>query len=116
MFNYIRNSTYEAPSPKYIEQWKRKLTPRQVQLAEARIGEMLTQRGYEPSGHPRLRVSPVSEKLLVLRSRLRRVMYRRKQFGNSLFLADLISRRTGPDSWRCDVTRRMDAVIEKTLK
>lgn len=52
MLDYAASSTYSAPDTKLIEQWKRKQSPEEIGLVEARLGEMLESRGYDPSGHP----------------------------------------------------------------
>jgi len=116
MLDYPNHSTYSAPSPSFIAQWKRKLKPRQIQLAESRIGPMLLERGYELSGYPSLRISRDQERWLRWQCRWRRMIFRRRLYGNSLYLADVISRRTGPRAWRVQVKRRIDGVIQKTLK
>jgi len=46
MLSYDGRSTYDKPDTGLLAQWKRKLTPRQVGLIEAKIGAMLTARGY----------------------------------------------------------------------
>lgn len=52
MTTYDEDSTYSAPDISLIEQWRRKLTPHQIGLVEGRVGPLLTQTGYQPSGHP----------------------------------------------------------------
>ena len=51
MLRYHETSTYGPPDPKLVEQWKRKATPRELQLMEGKLGPMLASRGYAPSGH-----------------------------------------------------------------
>lgn len=116
MLEYPRDSTYGPPSPDLIDQWRRKLSPDAVQLAEARIGRMLAARNYELSGLPPLEVTPLLEKRLRRQSRWRCAMFRRRQFGTGLFLADVITRRLGPRSWRDSIRSRMDAIVTSQLK
>ncbi|HDR28491.1 sulfotransferase [Rhodovulum sp.] len=49
---YDANSTYSKPDTSLVEQWKRMQTPREIGLVEYRIGALLTETGYAPSGHP----------------------------------------------------------------
>lgn len=96
MLDYSRDSTYGPPDLKMIEQWKRKLSPHEVRLVEARAGEMLERRGYALSGRPPLRLTP----LAVLSLRLQdfwavRVRNRVARYGPLLFGADLFARRLG---------------------
>ena len=50
MMDYVRTSTYSEIDPAMSYQWKRKQTPREVALVEHRLGDLLTRRGYAPSG------------------------------------------------------------------
>jgi hypothetical protein len=111
-----RGSTYASPSPKGIGQWKTKLSPRQVQLAEARIGTMLTERGYELSGYPPLKVTRVMEKQLWFQNRLACAMASRRRSGTGLFLAELAARKLGLRSWQKRVARRLHKRQNEVIK
>jgi len=52
MLSYTNRSTYEAPDPSAIQQWKKKLTARDVALVEIRVKRLLLDRRYELSGYP----------------------------------------------------------------
>lgn len=52
MLEYDRDSSYSKPDTSLTVQWKRKQSPREVGLVEAKIGELMTVAGYTPSGHP----------------------------------------------------------------
>jgi hypothetical protein len=116
MFDYTKDSTYGPPSPKLIEQWKRRLSPEETRLAEARCGTLLTERGYELSGYPPLTVTPRMEKQLRRQSRWYCAMIRKKRFGTSLFLADIVSRRLRLQPWQQYVRKRINVIQEKYLK
>lgn len=117
MLDYTKTgTTYQPPSPELIGQWRHKLTPRQVQLAEARIGRMLTERGYELSGYPPLDVTPVMQRWLELQSRWYSAMFRRRRIGTPLFLAEIVTRRVGPHAWRTAIARRIHAIDSLYLK
>lgn len=117
MFDYSKtDTTFGLPSPKMIGQWKRKLTPKQVQLAESRIGGMLVDRGYELSGYPTLAVSPAMERRLHFQSRWYSAMFRRRRFGTALFLADTVTRRAGIRTWQASIKRRLNAIENLHLK
>ena len=54
MLDYPNDTTYSTPSPSSIGQWRRKLTPDAIRLAEAHIGEKLTMlrlRAQWPQAH-----------------------------------------------------------------
>ena len=95
MLDYSKNTTYGPPSPRLIGQWKRKLGPDEIRLAESRIADMLTERGYELSGHPPLIITPWMVKRLRLQSRLRGVKLRFQRYGARLVLAETCARRLG---------------------
>lgn len=52
MLSYDAQSSYGRPDPSLTVQWKRKQTPAEVGLVEAKIGPLLGIAGYEPSGYP----------------------------------------------------------------
>jgi hypothetical protein len=93
MLSYSEHSTYGPPSPKAIGQWRRKLAPREVALAESRIGDMLRERGYEPSGFPVPDVAPTRRILLKVHDRIGRVRFRLKRYGGLLYAIDFAARR-----------------------
>lgn len=117
MFDYTKtDTTYGPPSPKMIGQWRRKLTPEQVGLAEARIGEMLTERGYELSSYPILEMTPARQRQLHRQSRWHAAMNRRRRYGTALFLLDVVARRIGLRSFHVATTRRINAIETLHLK
>lgn len=52
MMNYADGSTYSKPDVSLIEQWRTKMSPKEVALVEYKLGEFLPSRGYRASGHP----------------------------------------------------------------
>jgi hypothetical protein len=121
MLRYDENSTYSAPDPGLIGQWRRKLSRKAVRLAEARIGDMLVERGYELSGQDRLDISPLQERLIRLDDRKNRLAARHRLYGTSLFAAELVSRSLGPvqralTNFRNEVRQQINEVERSTLK
>ena len=117
MLDYTKtDTTYGPPSPSMIGQWNRKLDLKQVQLAEARIGKMLVERGYELSGYPALEVTPAMQRRLRLQTRWYSAMFRRRRIGTPLFLAEIFTRRVGPHAWHAAMTRRVNAIENLYLK
>jgi hypothetical protein len=108
MLDYTKSTKFDPPSTKSIGQWKRKLSPKEVCLAEARIGTMLADRGYESSGYPPLTVTPLMARWLRIQDRWYRAMFRRRRYGIGLFLADFLTRRF-------DLTRTFRPRIERRL-
>jgi len=117
MLSYPERSTYEAPDPTLSYQWRRKLSEREVQLVEARVGSLLTDRGYEPSGLPPIEVTPGLQRRLRWQDRRYRVAFRMKRYGLKLYTEDFLARRLGgPDRWREDVRQRIHQVDRAYLK
>ena len=108
MLTYPATTTYAAPDPSLIYQWRRQLNPREVGLVEGRIGRMLTDRGYEPSGHPVIYPGFAGRLALGAAHRWNRWRLMSKRQGLLLFLADMITRRL-PPSPLTDFTRRLRA-------
>jgi hypothetical protein len=116
MLDFPTDTTYSAPAPEHVGQWKRKLAPREIQLAEARIGTMLVRRDYALSEHPPLLVSPALERRLRLQDRWFRAMFRRRRYGTSLFVADYLARRIGTRKWQARIQNDINNIIRKHLK
>jgi hypothetical protein len=108
MLSYPATTTYAAPDPALIQQWRRQLTPREVGLVEGKIGRMLADRGYEPSGEPVLRPGPAGRLALAASHRWNRWRLMAKRQGALLLFADMIARRLPPSRFT-DFTRRLRA-------
>lgn len=116
MMNYVQNTTYDTPDPAYIAQWRRKLTDRQVQLAESRIAPMLTERGYELSGLPIIQVDQGLSLRLKIHSWWECARFRMKRNGLRLFIADFLSRKLGLTQWQKQVRLQLNKVETAHLK
>jgi hypothetical protein len=93
MLAYPADTTYDAPDPALIYQWKKKLSDRDKRLIEGRIGTLLAERSYELSGLDPIRASRLLELRLRAQDRLMRMRFRIKRYGLSLFAADFLLRR-----------------------
>jgi hypothetical protein len=100
MLDYARDSSYERPDPALIAQWKRKLSPDELALLEARIGPLLRQRGYEPSGVAPARVGPLARLALALDDRRFRFRFRRARYGLAFLVQSRVARLFGLRAWQ----------------
>lgn len=50
VFSFSAHSTYAPLDPALAEQWRRKQTPEELSDVEYKLGDLLTDRGYQPSG------------------------------------------------------------------
>ncbi|WP_413167269.1 sulfotransferase family protein [Capilliphycus salinus ALCB114379] len=116
MFDYTKNSRYEFPDPKYIAQWKRKMSERDVQLVEKKIGNLLVERGYELSGYPPINVTPMMEKQLKIENWWGRLQGRVERLGWPLVIEYYIARKLGSKEWQKKVKLQINAVYQSRLK
>lgn len=116
MLSYPADTSYDAPDPSLAFQWKRKLTSSQIRLVESRVGDLLSNRGYEPSGLPQLSVGFIRRGMLHLQDRMARSIYRLRRFGPALTIAHAVSSRIGPTSWHRSCVDRINAIKRSQLK
>ncbi|MEM8875847.1 MAG: sulfotransferase [Planctomycetota bacterium] len=93
LLSYQNTTTYDAPDPRLVEQWRRKLTAKEIGLVEGRVGSLLPARGYQPSGHPPIKPGPFQRLALRLNDRRGRIAFRWKSLGLPLWATDVISRK-----------------------
>jgi hypothetical protein len=116
MLSYPEKTTYERPDAKLAYQWRRKLSEYEIRLAEARIGPMLLERGYELSGLPPLKVTPALHLRVRSQDWVARQRYRLKTFGPKLTALDIASRRLGLTRLQEQVRGRIHERINATIK
>ncbi len=116
MINYENTSTYDLPDPKFIQQWRRKLSEYEIQLVESRIGQMLVEQGYELSGLPPITVTPIIAQRLRLQDWWYRTQFRLQRHGLSLFISDYLSRKLGLVPWQKSVRLKLNAIETARLK
>lgn len=116
MLSYTKNSNYTFPDPKYIAQWKRKLSERDVQLIEKKIGNLLVERGYNLSGLPPITVTPTMERTLKLQNWWGKLQGRVKRLGWPLVIEDFAARKFGSKQWQKKTQLRINAIIKSKLK
>ena len=93
MLEYTRTTTYDKPDPSLAFSWRRDQGEYSVRLAEARVGEMLTDRNYGLSGLRPLSISTRMVRRLRRQDRWARRGHRLRRYGYRLFLAELMARR-----------------------
>ena len=116
MLDYPNDTTYNAPDPSLVEQWRRKATEKEIRLVESRIADMLVARGYELSGLPLLEVLPHMARRLRRQDRWARARFRMRRYGTGLWAASVTSRRIGPKRWARAVQLRLNEIDRQHLK
>lgn len=116
MLNYAKTTTYKLPDSSLVQHWQQKLSEHEIRLVETRIGNLLTERGYQLSGLPPLRVTPLMERQLKLQDRWYCLQWRIKRFGVPLVLSDILSRRFRIKEWEKQVQFKLNAIETSYLK
>ena len=116
MLSYSQTTTYDLPDSKLILQWKSKLSKREIQLLEARIGDMLLERGNELSGLPSLNINSMMKQLLKLDSKWSVVRGRIRIYGLFLILSSFLSRHLKLKQWRKRVQLKCNYIDTARLK
>lgn len=100
MLDYSKDSSYERPDPKLIGQWRKKLSPDELALLEARIGPLLRRKGYEESGVAPARVGTVRRLQLALDDRAGRFRFRRERYGLGHIVQSRLAGLLGARGWQ----------------
>lgn len=95
MLSYPEDTTYERPDASLRNQWQRKLTPREVQYVEARVGALLEARGYQRSEHAPRTPSALGRLRLSAQDWYSRKANGVRKFGWKLMLLKAFARRLG---------------------
>lgn len=116
MMKYAETTTYDKPDASLIYQWKRKMSARDIQLVESRLGDMLTQRGYALSGLQALTVTPWMQRQLLIQDRWERAQARVRVYGLGLCVSNFISRRLKLKAWEKQTQLKINAITTSRLK
>ncbi len=116
MLDYPNHSTYAHPDPKFTEQWRKKLSGRELGLLESSIGPMLATRGYPPSEVAAVTISPVLRRRLWMQDAWARMRFRQQRYGWRLWLGDVVLRRIGATQMHRGLQLEMNAIETQHLK
>jgi hypothetical protein len=116
MFDYVSRSNYEMPDASLIEQWRSKLSQREVALVESRVGRLLNDAGYASSGVPPIRPNSIERFLLRQINRWKRNRFEIDRFGVAPFLAHKVSSVVPIPGLINYATNRYDAITARYLK
>jgi len=116
MLDYSADSSYERPDPALIAQWKRKLTPAELALLEARIGPRLRKAGYEESGVPPARVGAWRRLTLAAQDRCARFQFRRRRYGLAWLVRSRLARLAGAKAWQRRLLLQQNEIDNRHLQ
>lgn len=115
MRRYYEGTTYAAPDPGLVEQWKRKADPDDLALLEGKAGPLMQARGYALSQTPR--VPGAAERArLRLQDRLHRWKFGMKRHGALLFWGEKLTRALGLKEMHRRLRLRMNRNQQAYLK
>lgn len=112
----LSGTTYEPPSPRFANQWRRSMSPRDVKLIEARVGPMMAARGYDlvHASQPRLSVWTLLS--LKVQNTVERHRVGLRTYGVGNWMQDVVARHLGLRSVVRAARLRMFPIKAKTLK
>jgi len=116
MLEYAQDSSYARPDPSLIGQWKKKLSPEELSLLEARIGPRLRRRGYEPSGVAAAQVPTRRKVALWFGDRAGRLRFRHGRYGLRLMIRSRLANLFGISSWKRAVTIARNEIDNQHLQ
>lgn len=116
MLDYHKHTTYSPPDFSLAYQWKKKQSEKEIGLLESRIGNMLKELGYELSGLPPIKLSPLMIYKLLLQNKIYCWHFKVKRYGLILSTFEIIARRSKLKRWHKQLKLRMDQIIMKELK
>ena len=116
MYDYAEHTTYSLPEPHLIEQWRKKLSNDEIQLAESKISTMLEERGYQLSGLPLLKITPWLRWRMAISNRWARRLFYFRRYGFILYLEHVLSRKLPFKGWRKSVQMKTNVIEHKHCK
>jgi len=116
MLDYPSRSTYTPPDPELVEQWRRKLTPREIGFVEGRAQDLMTARGFLPSGHPPVTPGRFGEFALKLHNRAGRIRFSIRRYGFVWTFLEIAGRRAGLAWLAAFAQRKIDDRVVRYLK
>ncbi|GLS26064.1 sulfotransferase family protein [Marinibactrum halimedae] len=116
MLNLEKDTTYSRPDARYANQWKKKLTPKQISHVEYQCHEMMRTRGYDIASDKIEKPSMLEMLKIQMQSRLYRISFNVKRWGFSLWLLFIISKRLGLKSLKDSCQLRINKITVRYLK
>jgi hypothetical protein len=112
----LSSTTYEPPSPRFANQWRRSMSARDIALVEARVGSMMAARGYELVSKPPRKVSSWTRWMLSLQNTASRHRNGLRTYGVSNWTQDVVARHLGLRGLLRATRLKMYPIKAKTLK
>jgi Sulfotransferase family len=95
MLDYPLHSTYKKPDKSLIQQWKHKLSQREVQYVEAKAGHIMVEKGFQMSGFPSIQIGSMEKLKLALQNKFYRINFGLKKYGLVLYTIEKTTKFLG---------------------
>lgn len=109
-------TTYRRPSSKYANQWRSKLSSREVRWVELRTSELMIKQGYKPVKEYHSELGFFEKLAIQLQNRTYRATYNIKKWGIILWIAHVVAKRSGNVRWIDHVKFRTNQIDRALLK
>lgn len=109
MLNYPSHTTYGPPDPALIEQWRRVLTPREIELIESKVRPMMVERGYEPATQNPAGPSLFERAAIRIGNSWGRFRFAATRHGTALTLLEMVAVRAPSPALKRFIRRRKSA-------
>lgn len=110
MLSYADETDYGLPNPSRIASWKGKMSDRDVRLLEGKVGPLLAERGFEPSGLEPLVPSGADLVRVEVEGRIGKWKQRIDRFGLRLFIERGLTRVVPSESYKKSVQLRFNEI------
>ncbi len=107
MLSYAAATDYEAPIAAKADEWRSVITDEQIQYVEARVGDLLAERGFEPSGLPAITVTEADAKKIKASLRTKKWKHKLTSHG-WVAVAELVTRKIGISALHTPMKQRMN--------
>lgn len=115
MLTYHEHTSYAAPDPKLIEQWRQKCSTDALALLEGKVGDLMNARGYVCATTPR---TPTRSERITLAAnhKIYRWRFGTQAYGPVLFFGEKVSRRIGLRGVHRRITAQISDLHKHSLK
>lgn len=93
MLDYAKHSTYSKPDSSLMNQWKKKLTVREIQYVESKAHELMMELDYELSGNPIVKIGFFEKLWLSISNKIFKLRFAIKRYGVYLYSVEYLSRK-----------------------
>lgn len=112
----LAGTTYDAPSARFANQWKRGMGAAEVAQVEARAWDLMRARGYETVSAARPRLSAFTRGSVWVADRVGVYRHRIRLYGLRLVLTEFLARRIGWADLLAGTRQRINEIDRRLLK